>query len=212
MSKGYIYSDRRAAGKLLTEQLASIAENNAIILSLPRGGAIVGAEVAKALNAQHDLVICRKIGAPFNPEVAIGALAQDGILLKDGAIIDALAVTKGYLETQIRLELKEIERQLSEFRGKKVFPDLLNKTAVLVDDGLATGLTMEAAVEFTRRKRPSRIIVGVPVGAAEAVTKLRSKVDQVVCPLIPEKFWAVGQFYQDFHQVNDEEVKKIFKG
>lgn len=210
MSKGYIYSDRRAAGKLLTEWLASIAGNDPIILSLPRGGAIIGAEVAKAFNAQHDLVICRKIGAPFNPEVAIGALAQDGITLKDDAIIDALAITKGYLESQIRLELKEIERQLRAFRGEKAFPDLFNKTVILVDDGIATGLTMEAAVEFTRRKGPSRIIVGVPVGAAGAIAKLRPKVDQVVCPQIPEKFWAVGQFYQDFHQVKDEEVKKIF--
>ncbi|MGE5606522.1 MAG: phosphoribosyltransferase [Bacteroidota bacterium] len=212
MNEGSIYPDRRAAGKLLADQLVSWVGSKPIILSLPRGGAIIGAEVAKALSAEHDLVICRKIGAPYNAEVAIGALTQDGQLLKDDAIIDVLAVTKGYLESQIRLELKEIERQLSEFRGEKVFPDLRNKTVVLVDDGLATGFTMEAAVEFIRRLGPSRIIVGVPVGAAEAIAKLKPKVDQVVCPLIPKKFWAVGQFYQNFHQVSDDEVRKLFKG
>ena len=210
MSKN-IYPDRRAAGKLLAERLASIVETKPIILSLPRGGVIIGAEVAKALDAEHDLVICRKIGAPYNPEVAIGALTQDGQLLQDDVVIDALAITKGYLETQIRLGLKEIDRQLSRFRGEKPFPDLLNKTVVLVDDGLATGFTMEAAVEFTRRMEPSRIIIGIPVGAAEAIVKLKAKVDQIVCPLIPVKFWAVGQFYQNFNQVKDEEVKKLFK-
>ena len=210
MSKN-IYPDRRAAGKLLAERLASIVETKPIILSLPRGGVIIGAEVAKALDAEHDLVICRKIGAPYNPEVAIGALTQDGQLLQDDVVIDALAITKGYLETQIRLGLKEIDRQLSRFRGEKPFPDLLNKTVVLVDDGLATGFTMEAAVEFTRRMKPSRIIIGIPVGAAEAIAKLKAKVDQIVCPLIPVKFWAVGQFYQNFSQVKDEEVKKLFK-
>ena len=210
MSKN-IYPDRRAAGKLLAERLASIVETKPIILSLPRGGVIIGAEVAKALDAEHDLVICRKIGAPYNPEVAIGALTQGGQLLQDDVVIDALAITKGYLETQIRLGLKEIDRQLSRFRGEKPFPDLLNKTVVLVDDGLATGFTMEAAVEFTRRMKPSRIIIGIPVGAAEAIAKLKAKVDQIVCPLIPVKFWAVGQFYQNFSQVKDEEVKKLFK-
>lgn len=210
MKEDHIYPDRRAAGRLLADQLVSVVGSEPIILSLPRGGAVIGAEVAKILAAEHDLVICRKIGAPYNPEVAIGALTQDGRLLKDDTVIDALAVTRGYLESQIRLELKEIERQLSKFRGAKVFPDLRNKTVVLVDDGLATGFTMEAAVEFTRRLGPSRIIVGVPVGAAEAIAKLKPKVDQIVCPLIPENFWAVGQFYQDFHQVRDEEVQKLF--
>ncbi len=211
MCEEYIYHHRRAAGKLLAEKLALIVGNKPVILSLPKGGAIIGSEVAKVLNAEHDLVICRKIGAPYNPEVAIGALTQDGKLIKNDVTIDVLAVTKGYLESQIKRELKEIERQLSVFRGDKLFPDLLNKTVVLADDGLATGFTMEAAVEFTRRLNPSRIIVGVPVGSVEAITRLKPKVDQVVCPLIPKKLWAVGQYYQNFHQVKDEEVKKLFQ-
>ncbi len=212
MNEGYIYPNRNAAGKLLAERLTTIAGREAIVLSLPRGGAVIGAEVAKAFNAEHDLVISRKIGAPYDPEVAIGALTQNGRLLKDDTIIDALSVTKGYLESQTRLQLKEIKRQIREFKGEKVFPDLLNKTVILVDDGLATGFTMEAAVEFIKSQGPSRIIVAVPVGSAEAISRLNQKVDQVVCPLIPEKFRAVGQFYQDFHQVNDEEIKKLFNG
>ncbi len=211
MSEGHTYPNRQAAGKLLAEKLTSIAGCKAVILSLPRGGAIIGAEVAKVLNAEHDLVISRKIGAPYNPEVAIGALTQDGRLLKDDSIIDALPVTKGYIESQTRLGLKEIKRQLKEYKGEKAFPNVLNRTVILVDDGLATGFTMEAAVEFIRPKKPARIIVAVPVGTVEAIAKLNPKVDRVVCPLIPERFWAVGQFYQEFEQVNDEEIKNLFK-
>lgn len=210
MSEGHIYSNRRAAGKILAKELKSFAGSDLVILSLPRGGAIVGGEVAKHLNAEHDLVISRKLGAPFNPEVAIGALTQDGKLLKDDTIIDALAITKGYIESQTRLQLKEIKRQLREFKGEKVFPNLLNKTVILVDDGLATGYTMEAAVEYIRSLGPSRIIAAVPVGSVEAIAKVNRKVDQVVCPLIPKEFWAVGQFYQEFHQVSDEDVKNLF--
>lgn len=210
MSEGYIYPNRSVAGKILAEKLTAIAGSEAIVLSLPRGGTIIGAEVAKALKAEHDLVISRKIGAPYNPEVAIGALTQDGRLLKNDAAIDTLSVTKGYLESQTRLQLKEIKRQIREFKGEKVFPDLLNKTVILVDDGLATGFTMEAAMEFIKFRKPSRVIAAVPVGSAEAISRLNGKVDQLVCPLIPENFWAVGQFYQDFHQVNDEEIKKLF--
>lgn len=211
MSEGHVYSNRQAAGKLLAEKLRSIVGSDAIILSLPRGGAIVGAEVVKALNVEHDLVISRKIGSPYNPEVAIGALTQDGRLLKDDSVINALSVTKGYIESQTRLELKEIKRRLKEYKGEKKFPNVLNKTVVLVDDGLATGFTMGAAVEFVRTLKPSRIIIAIPVGSVEAIAKLKPKVDQVVCPLIPKNFWAVGQFYQEFLQVDDEEIKKLFR-
>ena len=212
MSEGSIYPNRRIAGKLLAEKLASIIEGKAVILSLPRGGTIVGAEVAKTLNAEHHLVICRKIGAPYNPEIAVGAVTQNGKLIKDDVLIDTLAVTRGYLESQAELELKEIKRQLREYKDEKEFPDLKNKAVVIVDDGLATGFTMAAAVEFICSMKPSRIIVAVPVGSAEAIAKIRPLVDHIICPLVPEKFSAVGQFYQNFHQVNDEEVKKIFKG
>lgn len=211
MNEEQFYSNRQAAGKILAEELKSFAGSNIVILSLPRGGAIVGAEVAKHLNAVHDLIISRKLCAPFNPEVAIGALTQDGKLLKDENIIDALAITKGYIESQTRLQLKEIEHQLRAFRGLKEFPNLFNKTVILVDDGLATGFTMEAAVKFINYHRPLRIVVAVPVGSVEAIAKVNRKVDQIICPLTPKKFWAVGQFYQEFHQVSDEEVKNIFK-
>ncbi len=211
MNEGQIYSNRREAGKLLGEKLKSIVGSDAIVLSLPRGGTIVGDEVAKILDADHDLVISRKIGAPYDPEVAIGALTQDGRVLKDDSIIDTLVVTKGYIESQTRLQLKEIKRQLKEYKGGKCFPIILNKTTILIDDGLATGFTMEAALEYVRSFGPSRIIVAVPVGSLDAIRKMEQKADQVVCPLIPKKFWAVGQFYQEFHQVSDEEIKKIFR-
>ena len=211
MSKGYLYPDRRAAGKKLAENIKPEINGNAIVLSLPRGGAVVGNEVAKLLNAEHDLVISRKIGAPYNPEVAIAAVNQNGELFKNEAVIEALAVTDGYLESQTKLQLDEIKRQLREFRGEKPFPNLFQKTVILVDDGLATGFTMEAAVEFVRSFKPSRIIVAVPVGSSEAIAKLTPQVDLVVCPLIPDKFWAVGQFYREFLQVSDAEVKSLFK-
>lgn len=211
MRVGQKYTNRREAGKILAEKLKSIVEGDVVVLSLPRGGTVIGAEVAKVLNAEHDLVICRKIGAPYNPEVAIGALTQDGRLLTDDSIIDTLAVTKGYIESQTKQELKEIERQLKEYRNGVCFPSLLNKTVILTDDGLATGYTMAAALKYVKTLGPSRIIVAVPVGSSGAVRKINQIADEVICPLIPENFWAVGQFYHEFEQVSDAEVKRIFE-
>lgn len=211
MSDRQIYSNRREAGRILADKLKTIVSGKIVVLSLPRGGVIIGAEVAKSLKAEHNLVISRKIGAPYDPEVAIGAITQDGKLLKDDSIIDALSVTKGYIDSQIRLELKEIKRRLKKYLHNKSFPILTNKTVILADDGLATGFTMEAALEYVRNLGPYRVIVAVPVGFAEAIRRMSQKADQVICPLIPEKFWAVGQFYQEFHQVSDGEIKKIFE-
>lgn len=205
------YINRREAAKILTEEIKPIVNNHTVVLSLPKGGVVIGAEVAKALKVEHDLVICRKIGAPYNPEVAIGALTQDGRLLKDDSVIHALEVTKGYIESQIKKELKEIRRQLREYRNDKSFPNLTNKTAILIDDGLATGFTMEAALKFVKTHSPSRMIVAVPVGSTGAIRKISQIADEVICPLIPKSFWAVGQFYREFDPVSDGEVKKLFK-
>lgn len=211
MKDGQKYTNRQEAGKILAKELMSMVGEDTVVLSLPRGGAIIGAEVANALNAEHDLVICRKIRAPYNPEVAIGALTQDGRLIKDDSIINNLVVTKGYIESQINRELKEILRQLKEYRNDKSFPNLIKKTVVLVDDGLATGFTMEAALKFVKTLSPLRIIVAVPVGSSLAVRKINRIADKVICPLIPENFWAVGQFYREFDQIHEDQVKKIFE-
>lgn len=205
------YINRWEAAKILTEELKPIVNGDAVVLSLPKGGVVIGAEVAKALKVEHDLVICRKIGAPYNPEVAIGALTQDGRLLKDDSVIDALAVTKGYIESQTKQELREIRRQLREYRNGKSFPSIINKIVILIDDGLATGFTMEAALKFVKALNPSRIIVAVPVGSMGAIRKISQIADEVICPLIPKNFWAVGQFYYEFEPVSDREVKKLLK-
>jgi putative phosphoribosyl transferase len=205
------YVNRWEAAEIITEELKPIVNGDVVVLSLPKGGVVIGAEVAKALKVEHDLVVCRKIGAPYNPEVAIGALTQDGRLLKDDSVIDALAVTKGYIESQTKRELKEIKRQLREYRNGKSFPSLINKTVILIDDGLATGFTMEAALKFVKTLSPSRIIVAVPVGSMGAIRKISQIADEVICPLIPKNFWAVGQFYYEFEPVSDGEVKKLFK-
>lgn len=205
------YINRWEAAKILTEELKPIVNGDAVVLSLPKGGVVIGAEVAKALKVEHDLVICRKIGAPYNPEVAIGALTQDGRLLKDDSVIDALAVTKGYIESQTKQELRKIRRQLREYRNGKSFPSIINKIVILIDDGLATGFTMEAALKFVKALNPSRIIVAVPVGSMGAIRKISQIADEVICPLIPKNFWAVGQFYYEFEPVSDREVKKLLK-
>lgn len=203
-----IYRDRREAAKILAELLKKLIGEPTVVLSLPRGGVIVGSEIAERLGTEHDLIVTRKIGAPFNPEFAVGAVAPDGELFINENAIRALNITPEYLEKRRQAELLEIKRRLSEMRGNKVFPELSRKTMIVVDDGIATGFTMEAAISFLKKKNPFRILVAVPVGPVEEIEKLKKLADEVVCPLTPRDFRAVGYYYEDFRQVSDEEVNQ----
>ena len=179
-----------------------------IILAIPRGGVVTGDVIASALNANLDVVVPRKLGAPYNPELAIGAVMHDGSYFLNTDVISMLRVSKEYIDAKICEQMKEIERRLMLFRGSIEY-DLQGKTVVLVDDGIATGATMFAAIQWVKKQKPKKLVIAVPVGPMETIDKLKKIADEVVTISSPVFFGAVGEFYQDFAQVNDNEVREI---
>jgi putative phosphoribosyl transferase len=201
------FRDRVEAGQLLARELSWLRdEKSVIVLGVPRGGVVVANEVAKALHAPLDVYITRKLGAPHNPELAIGALASDGSAFLDPDAMRSPGVTDEYVQSEIARQRKEIARRMTSYRGARPAPDLHDKTVVLVDDGVATGATVLASLRAIRQHRPKQLILAVPVGAADSIASLQKEADRVICLYSPEVFWAVGSFYSDFHQTLDEEV------
>lgn len=198
-----IFKDRKDAGKMLAKKVIEKHPNigNGIILALPRGGVVVAAEIAKILSLPFDIIVTRKIGAPLNPEYAVAAVSEHEIVLNPRENID-----KKYLEEKTFRERQEIQRRLKEYRGGKANISLNGKTVLLVDDGLATGLTMGVAIREVRRQNPAKIILAVPVAPPETIEKLRRLVDEAVVLNIEPLFFAVGQFYENFSQTTDKEV------
>jgi putative phosphoribosyl transferase len=206
------FRDRTEAGKKLSDALRHLAgDPSLLVLALPRGGVPVAAPVAGALNCPLEVLLVRKIGAPGRPEFAIGAIASGGIRFLDQATIAELDVSEDWLASQTRKEQAELERQLKAFRGDHPFPTLSGRTVVLVDDGLATGSTMIAAVRAVRQQQPKRLIVAVPVAPADLNPALRDAVDELVILHQPADFRAVGRFYRNFNQTSDEEVKRLLE-
>lgn len=177
-----------------------------LILAIPRGGVVVGAEVAAALAAPLDIVIPRKIAAPFNDELAVGAVTEDGTILTDRRLIARLDIAEDHVEAEARRQLAEIRRRMDLYRGPRPLPEVAGKTVILVDDGIATGYTVRAALQSLRQRCPARLILAVPVAPPGALQELGSLADQTVCLESPEFFMAVGQFYEDFYQTSDDEV------
>jgi predicted phosphoribosyltransferase len=204
-----IFKDRTDAARKLAEKLQYL-KNEPLIMAIPRGGVVTGDVIASTLGAKLDLVVPRKLGAPYNPELAIGAVMHDGSCFLNREIIGMLNVQREYIEKEISMQMKEIERRLILFRGRKDY-ELKDKIVVLVDDGIATGATMFAAVEWVRKQNAQKIIVAVPVGPMETMEKLKASVDQVVFVLSPVLFGAVGEFYENFEQVSDDEVCEIMR-
>jgi putative phosphoribosyl transferase len=216
-----LFLDRAQAANMLAEKLRPLAEKKLrgqkdsqqqqlIILAIPRGGVVTGDVIASALNAKLDIVVSRKVGAPYNSELAIGAVMHDGSFFPNSDIIERLCLPQEYIDEQISAQMKEIERRLRQFRANKgQYYHIQGKTIVLVDDGIATGATIFAAIEWIRRQNPKELIVAVPVAPRDTVNKLRQMVDKVVVLHAPELFEAVGAFYQDFSQVGDDEVAEI---
>ncbi|HZO88858.1 MAG TPA: phosphoribosyltransferase [Chthonomonadaceae bacterium] len=201
-----VFQDRHDAGKQLATHLMQYREQNPIVLALPRGGVVVGYEVAQALNAPLDVIVARKLGAPGHEELGIGAIAPGGVLVRDDLAIRYLGVTEEQLQRTITRETAEMERRIRSYRGDRPFPDLHGKTVILVDDGLATGVTARAAIRSIRQQNPQRIVLAVPVCAAETAQALRGEADEVICASTPINFRAVGLWYEDFEQVTDDEV------
>jgi predicted phosphoribosyltransferase len=204
------FKNRVDAGRQLASALQSVSKS-AIVLAIPRGGLVVGFEVAKALSVPLDIVITRKIGAPDNPELAIGAVAEDGTAILDDGLVRMLQVSKGYISEEVEKQKMEIKRRLLRYRGDMPYPILEDREVIVVDDGVATGSTLKVAIMSIRKKRAKTIIVAVPVGPLNTVNELKRIVDNLVCLQTPEPFYAIGEFYDDFEQTEDEEVIKLLE-
>ena len=201
-----MFQNRVEAGRRLAEKLSEYAGRDVVVLGIPRGGVVIGYEVAKELGASLDIITPRKIGAPNNPELAIGAVTQDGSVILNPEIVQYLDVPEKYIEQEKRRQIKEIERRMSKYREDEVYPKLEGRTVILVDDGIATGATMRAAIASIRRQKPSMLIMAVPVGARDTIYRLKREVDKLVCLSTPEPFYAIGQFYRNFEQTTDDAV------
>lgn len=201
------FRDRRDAGRSLAQLLgAYAARHDVVVLGLPRGGVPVAAEVAEALGAPLDVFVVRKLGVPGQEELAMGAIASGGVRVMNEALVRSLGLTPGEVERVALAEGRELERRARAFRGGRPPHSLAGKVAILVDDGLATGATMRAAVQALRILDPARIVVAVPVGSDPACAALRAEADEVVCARVRANFMAVGVCYDDFAQTSDEEV------
>lgn len=203
------FRDRAAAGRVLADALTQLRDEEPIVLGLPRGGVPVAAEIAAALGAPLDIVLVRKIGAPSRPELAVGAVGEDGVTVRNDAVLAELGLTWDDLSGQVERERVEIERRATALRPGGPRPNLRDRTVILVDDGIATGATVVAAIRVLRRLGARRIVLAVPVAPADSLPRLREIADDVVCGLAPNRFIAVGQWYDDFAQVPDREVRAL---
>jgi putative phosphoribosyl transferase len=206
-----MFEDRRDAGRRLALELLRFKGHDPVVLALPRGGVPIGFEIAQALEAPLDLVLVRKIGAPFQPELAVAAVV-DGEkmeLVLNEDVLKALSLSEDYVRQQATRELEEIERRRRLYLEGRERVRIEGKTALVVDDGIATGATMRAALRAVRRRQPRRLILAVPVAPPETVESLRSEVDEVVCLATPDYLGAIGSFYADFRQVGDDEVHEL---
>lgn len=204
-----MFADRRDAGRQLAEKLTGYADEDAVVLALPRGGVPVAAEVAAALDAQLDVIVARKVGAPGRPELGVGAIAEGGEPTFDAQTMQMLGLEPADLDDTVAAEREELQRRVSHYRGDRALPDLQGRTVLVVDDGLATGVTARAALQALRAHDPGRLVLAVPVAASQTVQRIAGEADDVVVVLIPEHFAAVGQWYRDFGQTSDQEVMDL---
>ena len=203
------FRDRTEAGRLLAEELREYADrSDVVVLALPRGGVPVGYEVARALNAPLDVFVVRKLGVPGQEELAMGAIASGGVQVLNQDVL-GLGIPKEVVDFVAAKEQREVERREREYRDGRGPVDVRGRIVILVDDGVATGSSMRVAAMALKKKQPAQIVVAVPVGSPETCAEFESVVDKVVCAVTPEPFWAVGQWYRDFSQTSDEEVRDL---
>jgi predicted phosphoribosyltransferase len=208
---GRRYYDRAEAGRTLSASLKQYKGRGVLVLGIPRGGIPVAAEVAKALEAELDVIVARKLGAPGQPELAIGAVTSNGGRFLNDEAIEGLGVTDKYLEKVTAAEMAEARRREEMFRSGRPPAAIQDRVVIVVDDGLATGATMRASVRSVRLHQPSRLVAAVPVGSQEACAALKQEADEVICVYQPELFWAVGLYYENFDPTLDAEVVEILQ-
>ena len=207
-----IFKDRRDAGRKLAQKLSAYANRSDVIaLALPRGGVPVAYEVALALNAPLDIFTVRKLGLPGHEELAMGAIASGGARVINQDVVRTFSIPQGVVEAVAKQELKELERRERAFRGDREMREIHDRTAILIDDGLATGASMQAALMGLRARDPARIVVAVPTAPLETCEAFQQLVDEMICATTPEPFYGVGQWYEDFSQVTDEQVQTLLE-
>ena len=208
------FKDRVRAGRVLGEELRNRGyadRSDSIVLALPRGGVPVAFEVARRLHAPLDVFIVRKLGVPGHEELAMGAIATGGVRVINEEVVRMLGVPDEIIDEVARLEQAELERRQRDYRGGRAAPNVRGRTVIVIDDGLATGSTMRAAVAALREQGPSGIVVAVPVAAEETCAELRGEADEVICAMTPRQFQAVGLWYKDFSPTTDEEVRELLQ-
>jgi predicted phosphoribosyltransferase len=206
MSRAERYADRSQAGRLLADEVVTAHPEDPVVLALPRGGVPVGAEVAERLGVKVGVFVVRKVGAPDRAELGIGAVTEGGVGMRDEAAIAALRVSPEQFDSLAADQHVEVERRVRRYRGGRPLPAVAGRNVVVVDDGLATGVTAEAAVRDLRARGPRSVILAVPVAAASSHRRLGELVDRLICPWVPAHFVAVGEWYHDFRQTTDDEV------
>lgn len=207
-----LFKNRKAAGQLLAKDLAAYANcSEVLVLALPRGGVPVAFEIAKELNAPLDVFVVRKLGVPEQKELAMGAIASGGVRVLNEDIVRSHCISEADLNRVTAQEQQELERRSRLYRGERPVPTLHKRTVILVDDGLATGATMRAAVVALQQHKPTKIVITVPVAASETCKEFETKVDEVVCAATPSPFYSVGLWYEDFPQTTDEEVRDLLE-
>jgi putative phosphoribosyl transferase len=207
-----LFLDRREAGRFLAGKLTHYANRrDVLVLALPRGGVPVAFEVARALQAPLDVFLVRKLGVPGHEELAMGAIASGGVCVLNEDVVRPLRIHKRVIDAVVAEEQAELERREREYRGDRPAPNVKGRTVILIDDGLATGSTMRAAVAALRRLNPARVVVAVPVGAPETCAEFKDEADEAICALEPEPFYSVGLWYKDFSQTTDDEVCELLE-
>jgi len=201
-----MFVDRKDAGKKLSVVLEKFKDENPVVLAIPRGGIVTAYETIKKFGYEWDLIIPRKIGLPHNKEIAIGAVSLDGTYILNEEYIDMLNISQEYIEKEIFDQIDEIKRRLNKYKGNEKFPDIKDKTVIIIDDGIATGFTIKAAIKSIKKHHAKKIILAVPVAPQDTISILEKIADEVICLMVPDEFYSVGSHYKKFEQTTDEEV------